>query len=417
MIGVARALELLGRRELSAEQLVRDCLEAVAAREPLVKAWETLDAEGALREARRIDGLSERPLLCGVPVGLKDLIDTSEIPTGYGSPLFRGHRPAADAACVRLLREAGAVFLGKTVTTEFALFWPGKTRNPRDPARTPGGSSSGSAAAVSAGMVPFTLGSQTAASVIRPASFCGAIGWKPAYGWCPLAGVHPLAPSLDTLGFFVQDLADVPLVLRALAPGRPAVGRSEPPRRPVYSLCRTEAWDRAEPWARAAVEESAARLARAGAEVRELVLPSGLVDAQLAIMGSEAVTSLGGYSTDGLSPLLRDFLAASRAISAVETAAARALAATARALVSHHLSEVDAVMTLAAPGEAPADPTVTGDPLFSRIWTLLGHPSCSLPLLRGPAGMPLGLQLIAADDQRLLRAASFAWEALGLPTD
>ena len=206
MIGVAEAIARLERGELSAEQLVRDCLARIAEREPAVQAWESLDEEGALREARRIDRLRERPPLGGLPVGIKDLIDTKDLPTSYGSPIHRGHRPAADAECVRRLREAGAIVLGKTVTTEFAVYTPGKTRNPRDPARTPGGSSSGSASAVADGMVPAALGSQTAGSVIRPASFCGVIGFKPSHGVIPLAGVHPLAPSLDTLGFFVRKI-------------------------------------------------------------------------------------------------------------------------------------------------------------------------------------------------------------------
>lgn len=409
MLGVAKSVDLLRGRALSAEELVRQCLKRIGEREAVVRAWEVVDAERALREARRIDGLGERPLLCGLPVGVKDLIDTRDFVTTYGSPLYRGHRPSADAACVRALEEAGAIVLGKTVTTEFAVYSPGKTRNPRDPSRTPGGSSSGSAAAVADAMVPLALGTQTAASVIRPASFCGVIGWKPAFGAISAQGVRPLAPSLDTVGFFVRELDDVPLALRALTGARPSpvlLGR------PRFALCRSEAWDRAEPSTRASVEGAAARLARSGAEIEELQLPEGLVDAQMAIMGAEAAWSLRTEPEQELSPRLREFLAAGRAISAQKVRAAQELAARGRDELRSALARVDAIVTPAATGEAPQDLTVTGDPLFSRIWTLLHAPACSLPLLQGQSGLPLGLQLIAADDAKLLAAARFAAEQL-----
>ena len=412
MIGVAEAVALLSRRELSAEELVRRCLARIEEREPLVQAWEVLDAEGALREARRIDGLRDRPLLCGVPVGVKDLIDTADLPTAYGSMRHRGHRPARDAACVRALRKAGAVVLGKTVTTEFAVYTPGKTRNPHDVTRTPGGSSSGSAAAVADGMVPFALGTQTAGSVIRPASFCGAIGWKPSYGTVSLEGVHPLAPSLDTLGFFVRALDDVPLVLAALT-GPPA-GLSRPPRKKNYffsgrlGLCRTELWDRVEPWARRSLEDAARRLAQSGAEVLEVELPTGLAEAQIAVMGAEAAVALREEPPDALSPRLREFLEAGRAVTKERLLEARELARTAK------FPDVDVILTAAAPGEAPPGRAATGDPALSRIWTLLGTPCVSLPLLRGPSGLPVGLQLVAdrGQDDLLLEAAVFVTEKL-----
>ena len=406
MIGAARAVELLSRRELSAEALLRDCLARIEAREPTVQAWEALDAESALREARRIDALRERPPLCGLPVGIKDLIDTADLPTGYGSPLYRGHRPSADAACVRALRHSGAVIVGKTVSTEFAVYSPGKTRNPRDPLRTPGGSSSGSAAAVADGMVPLALGTQTAASVIRPASFCGVIGWKPGYGILSLEGVHPLAPSLDTLGFFVRALEDVPVAMAAL--GAP-LRRHEPKREPVvFGLCRTEAWDRAEPSTRSAIEAVAARL-----DAREVKLGpafDGLVEAQLAIMGAEAAVSLGREDPGGLSARLREFLEAGNAVPAERLRAAHAQAGRCRLELDAIFasSGVDALFTPAAAGEAPHGLAATGDPIFSRIWTLLGAPCASLPVLQGPAGLPLGLQLVGArgGDESLLASCA-----------
>jgi amidase len=406
MTGVAEAVALLSRRELSAEELVRRCLARIEEREPVVQAWEALDAEGALREARRIDGLRERPLLCGVPVGIKDLIDTADLPTSYGSPAHRGRRPARDAACVRALREAGAIVLGKTVTTEFAVYTPGKTRNPRDPSRTPGGSSSGSAAAVADGMVPFALGTQTAGSVIRPASFCGVIGWKTVFGAVSLEGVHPLAPSLDTLGFFVRELDDVPLVLAALTGARPPPVQQ--PRR--FGLCRTELWDRADASTREVVEGAADRLARSGAGIVEVDLPPGLADAQIAIMGAEAVSALRDEPEDQLSPRLSEFLDAGRAVTAERLRAARDLAEHGRRKLAETFASVDAILTAAALGEAPAGLGATGDPALARIWTLLGTPCVSLPLLRGPSGLPVGLQLVAAREETLLAAAGYAME-------
>ncbi|HZX93333.1 MAG TPA: amidase [Myxococcales bacterium] len=417
MIGAARAVDLLSRRELTAEGLVEQCLSRIAEREPAVQAWEVLDADGALREARQIDGLRERPPLCGLPVGIKDLIDTSDLPTAYGSPIYRGHRPAADAECVRALRWAGAVVLGKTVTTEFAVYSPGKTRNPRDPSRTPGGSSSGSAAAVADGMVPLALGTQTAGSVVRPASFCGVIGWKSTFGALPMAGVRPMAPSLDTLGFFVRELEDVPVALSALgAPLRPR----PPESRPVFGLCKTETWDRAEPSTRSAVEAAAARLQRAGLEVREVQLGAsfaGLVDAQIAIMGAEAAASLRfelEQRSSELSPRLREFLQTGRAVPAERLQAARERAERCRAELDAIFVGVSALLTTAAGGEAPLGVSATGDPLFCRIWTLLHTPCVSLPVLRGPAGLPLGLQLVGprGRDEILFAAAERACGAM-----
>ena len=404
MIGVAQAVARLSRRELSAEELVGQCLAHIEEREPVVQAWQLVDGEGALREARRIDGLRERPPLCGVPVGIKDLIDTFDLPTEYGSPIHRGHQPSRDAGCVRSLREAGAVILGKTVTTEFAVYTPGKTRNPRDTRRTQGGSSSGSEAAVADGMVPFALGTQTAGSVIRPASYCGVIGWKGSFGVVSLAGVHPLAPSLDTLGFFVRELEDVPLVFEALTGRR--LRPAAPPRR--FWFCRTELWDRVEPSAQRALEEAAQRLALTGVEVVDVELPPGLAEAQIAIMGAEAAVSLRGEPREQLSQRLREMIDEGFAVSPERLRAAHKLAG------STAFPLVDAILAAAAPSEAPLGLTATGDPALSRIWTLLGAPCVSLPLLHGPSGLPLGLQLIAGrgEDERLLAAAAYVEQNL-----
>jgi Asp-tRNA(Asn)/Glu-tRNA(Gln) amidotransferase A subunit family amidase len=410
MIGAAEALARLERGELSAEELVRDCLARIEEREPVVQAWEALDVDGALREARRIDRMRDKPPLGGLPLGVKDLIDTKDLPTAYGSPIHRGHRPAADAGCVRLLREAGAIVLGKTVTTEFAVYSPGKTRNPHDPARTPGGSSSGSAAAVADGMVPFALGSQTAASVVRPASFCGVIGFKPTHGLVPLDGVHPLAPSLDTLGFFVRRLEDAAPLLEVLV-GRPALKMDTG--RPRLGFVRTEAWPRAAPETQRAVEDAARRL-----EAREIELGAaftGLVDAQIAIMGAEASQALREEPRERLSPMLRQFLQDGAAVPPERLSAAREQAERCRHEMDTVFRRIDALVTPAAVGEAPVGLETTGDPLFSRIWTLLGTPCLSLPVLRGPAGLPIGLQVVGprGDEGRLLGAASWIVKELG----
>ena len=404
MIGAAEAVARLTRRDLSANELLRQCLARIAEREPEVQAWETLDAEGALAEARRIDSLRDRPPLCGLPVGVKDLIDTADLPTGYGSPIHRGHRPAKDAECVRRLREAGAVVLGKTVTTEFAVYSPGKTRNPRDLSRTPGGSSSGSAAAVADGMVPVALGSQTAGSVVRPAAFCGVIGFKPTYGALPLEGVHPLAPSLDTLGIFVRAIEDVPLMLSALSGVAAAPIRST---RPRLGFCRTEAWPTAAPETQRAIEDAAAALG--AKEIEPGPAFAGLIDAQIAIMGAEAAQELAAKPQDALSARLRDFLRDGARVSPERLRAARDQAERCRRELDAIFSGFDALLTPATIGEAPAGLAATGDPIFCRIWTLLRVPCISLPVLTGPAGLPLGLQVVGARgrDPDLISAAAF----------
>ena len=388
-LGAAEALRRISRREISAEELLRDCLERIEQREPAVQAWEAIDRAPRPTEDSRLRGL---------PVGVKDLIDTADFPTAYGSAIYRGHRPEADAACVQSLRRTGAVILGKTVTTEFAVYTPGKTKNPHDLSRTPGGSSSGSAAAVADFMVPAALGTQTAGSVIRPASFCGVIGWKPSFGTLSLEGVRPIAPSLDTLGFFVREVEDVPLLMTAL--GVPTQLRAIEPR---LGFCRTEEWPLCQ--TKDLIESAAGKL---GAE--EVVLgPSfgGLMQSQIAIMGAEAARSMR-EDRARLSPRLREFLDAGARVTAEQLEAARAQAEICRREIDALFARFDALITPAANGEAPPLET-TGDPAFARIWTLLGTPAVSLPLLEGPSGLPVGLQLVGprGEDERLLAAANW----------
>ena len=407
------AVRLLARREITAEALVAACLDRIASAEPEVQAWEWLEPERALAQARAADA-APRPPLFGLPVGVKDIIDTADLPTACGSPVHRNRRPARDAACVAALRAAGAVILGKTVTTEFAVYTAGRTRNPRRLTHTPGGSSSGSAAAVAARMVPAALGTQTAGSVIRPASFCGVFGFKPSFGRLPMTGIHPLAPSLDTLGVFTRALGDLPLLLGAL--GLP-VEDAPPGRPPRIGVWRTELWDQATPAAQRCVEDAARTLAGAGAVVQDVELGggcAGLAEAQATVMGVEAASSLAEIRAahgDALSARLRAFLDAGAGTPPARYREARALAEAGRKRAAEVFTELDVLLTPSAPGEAPLGLGATGDPAFNRIPTLLGLPCLNLPGAVGPAGLPLGLQLVgpAAGDATLLGVA--AWVA------
>ena len=413
------ALARLARREISAEELVRACLARIAAREPDVRAWEILDEPGAVAEARRIDGLRDPPPLRGLPVGVKDLIDTADLPTAYGSRIYRGNRPSKDAACVKALRAAGAVILGKTVTTEFAYFSPGPTRNPRDLRRTPGGSSSGSAAAVAEAMVPGALGSQTAGSIIRPASFCGVVGFKPTFGMLPLDGIRPLAPSLDTLGVLTRAVADVPVWIAALSGGG-AASFTQLKRSPRIGVSRTELWPKAAADTRDAIESVAQRLAREGADVREVDLGTefrGLADAQVAIMAAEMAESLRlerSRHGDQLSSKLREQLETGEGVTSERLAAAREQADRCRTLFPSALSGCDALITPSAVGEAPIGVESTGDPIFNRIWTLLHVPCLSLPAAVGASGLPLGVQFVGRGGEDIALLAVGAWAELRL---
>ena len=384
-LSVADAVARLDVRELTAEELVRDCLSRIAEREPRVQAWQVL-APDAIEQARRIDAQPQRPLLRGLPVGIKDLIDTKDLPTTYGSAIHAGHRPAA--------------YVG------------GKTRNPHDPGRTPGGSSSGSAAAVADRMVPAALGSQTAGSVIRPASFCGAVGYKPTFGRFDVRGVHPLAPSLDTVGFFVREVVDVPWIAAALtgseAPASIA-NLSAPPR---LGLCRTDQWSRAEPPTQRLIEGAARELERAGSKLSDVDAFAGAAAAQAVIMAAEAAEvfrELRRSHDAELSPGFRAFLDEGERCPADRLREARHAATESRRELEDVFARVDALVTPAAAGEAPIGHQSTGDPAFCRAWTLLRCPCISLPVLEGPAGLPIGPQLVAAPDQdaRLLTIA--AW--------
>lgn len=384
--------------ELTSEQLVAACLDRIAARDGTVRAWVHLDPEAALAAARQADAAPVGGPLHGVPVGVKDLIDTADAPTAYGSPIHAGRRPARDAACVANLRAGGAVVLGKTVTTEFALFHPGPTSNPHDPGRTPGGSSSGSAAAVADRMVPVALGTQTAGSIVRPASFCGTYGFKPTFGTVPTAGCRPIGPSLDTIGPLARAVEDLALVAGVLAgdAGRFADHRV---RRPSIAFARTHEWERAD----RATRDALTRLA-ADVGLPTVALPadfSKLVDAQATIMDAEAAIALDREwltHPEQLSAQLRELLARGRATPQADVRAARTLVAACRSALPSAFAGHDALLVPSVVGEAPEGLDATGDPVFCRGWTALGTPAVAVPGLTGPDGLPLGVQVVAAPD-------------------
>ena len=406
------AAEAIASGNLTSEALVRACLERIDERDPAISAWTHLDPEQALAQARDRDRATASGPLYGVPVGIKDIIDTVDMPTTYGSPIYAAHQTAWDAACVALLRQAGAVIMGKTVSTEFAMYEPGKTANPHNPAHTPGGSSSGSAAAVAAEMLPLALGSQTAGSIVRPASFCGVVGYKPTHGDFSLAGIKLLSQTLDTLGGFARCVQDLAL-LRAVLMGSPPqlTALAAPPRIGLY---RTPQWPQATAATQEAVETAARRFADAGAQVQEVTLPAefdGLVEAQTTVQIFEGVRCCAYELTqrrDQLSPSTQQLLEPGERLSYAEYKAALQLAETCRRALPAVFAAHDVLLVPSAPGEAPAGLGATGNPLFNRMWTLLHTPVISLPGLSGPQGLPVGVQAVGplgADDHLLAVAA------------
>jgi Asp-tRNA(Asn)/Glu-tRNA(Gln) amidotransferase A subunit family amidase len=415
------------RGELSSEEAVTACLERIAARDPEIRAFVHLVPEQTLAAARARDDERRRgrPFgpLHGVPVAIKDIFDTADFPTENGSPLFAGRKPERDARSVAKLRAAGAVIVGKTVTTECAFYHPGPTRNPHDRSRTPGGSSSGSAAAVAVGMVPVALGSQTNGSVIRPAAFCGVIGFKPSHGLISRAGVLTLSRHLDHVGVFARTLADAALVVDVLAGPDPAdpdthdarapglgAALSAPGARSRVAFVRTPIWEKAAPATRIAFEALADRL-----DLEALELPAHFArawDVQRTIMSADMARNLGPAAERGgegkVSKVLGDFLAEGNAVSPARYDEAIAEAGVYRADLAGALRGFDALLTPATVGVAPPIAT-TGDPAFCSLWTLAGMPAVSLPILQGEGGLPLGVQLVAAhgEDARLFRAAQW----------
>jgi amidase len=406
------------------EAVVRDCLERIDARENDVHAWATVDPELALRQARALDRagapLRDRPLH-GVPIGVKDIIDTADLPTEMGSPIYRGHRPSTDAACIALARAAGAVILGKTMTCEFAGMTPGATTNPHNIAHTPGGSSSGSGAAVADFMVPVAFGTQTGGSVLRPASYCGVFGFKPTFGAFNRRGVYPAAESLDTLGLIARSLDDIELLSAVLELRMPSQPQSLE-RPPCIGLCHTPLWTSAQPETVAAIEDAAEKLSKAGAQIRTIALPdefSGLRHAaRETINNYERAAAMAHEWTahrDLISDRLRKRIELGRAMPHADYVAALRLGESCRARLPALFEHVDVLLAPCANGEAPRGLAETGDPGFPTIWTILYTPALSMPTHRGPNGLPVGIQLVAQrrDDRRLLACAHWIWQRLG----
>ena len=414
----AQAARLIQAGKLKSEDLVLACLERIAQRDGEVQAWTCCDPELALRQARELDrAAGPRGALHGIPVGVKDVFATADLLTQYGSPIYRGFQPRADAACVSLARSAGAVILGKTATTEFASIHPASTRNPLNLAHSPGGSSSGSAAAVADFMVPLAFGTQTAGSTIRPAAFCGVVSYKPTFNLINRAGLKFSAESLDTIGLFGRSVEDVALFAHAVSgQGMPVFG---PPAVRI-GLHRTARWQRATASAQGALEQAAQQLAAAGAVVQDCELGLEfelLYEVQGVIMCYEAARATAWETREHRKLLSLEFaerMDRGMAISHSEYRAAEAQAEQCRQRFSGELSGLDVLLTLSAVGEAPLGLNTTGDSLFNRNWTLLGVPCIHLPSSFGPQGLPLGVQVVGprGSDLETLRCAQWIEAAL-----
>ncbi|MCC7484962.1 MAG: amidase [Burkholderiales bacterium] len=429
-LGLAEAARRIRAGSLTAADLTRACLTRISRLEPRVQAWQHLEARRALEQAEERDAAlaagNAPGLLHGVPIGVKDIIDVAGMPTTMGSPVFRDHVARQSAAAVLRLEAAGVVIPGKTVTTEFAYYAPNRTRNPWNPGHTPGGSSMGSAAAVAACMVPAAIGTQTNGSVIRPAAYCGVVGFKPSVGAIPVEGMLALAPTFDTAGVFARSVEDVALLASALVdpgrrrPSRPPA-RSAPPR---IAAVRSPVWDLADEGQRAAFAASLDALRRAGARVDELDLGGAFLqghDAHRTIMAYEAALNLGDVQRryrDALSARLNALLDEGRAAGESRYRSALCVRDAARREFAAAMSRFDAAVTPPATGEAPATLAETGNPAFCTLWTLLGVPAVTLPAGSGPSGLPLGLQIVGqvdADDI-LLSVASWCEQALPRPS-
>ncbi len=406
---LTEASRMLERRDITSEQLVADCLEHSRQREPELQAWAYLAPDVALAQAQILDRIPRRGPLHGIPVGVKDILDTCDFPTEYGCAAYQGHQPATDAACVAALRRAGAVLMGKTVTTEFAMFSPGPTKNPVNPEHTPGGSSSGSAAAVAALMAPFAVGSQTAGSVIRPAAFCGVVGYKPTFGHFPIAGTKLMAPSLDTLGFFTRCVTDLKLIRQGLlgeAP-RPAPGQA-----PRIGLHRTVHWEKAEASVQKVLEKTAQALRDSGASVQDITFPvdeDALTQAQSTIQVYESARSaLPELSSqpENLSDRIRGLLEPALEWPFQVWEEAQQTVQTAQQRLPEVFQTCDVVLSLSAGGEAPYGIDNTGNPLFNRIWHVLGGPGIHLPVGTGPNQLPVGVQVLGPPGKD---AETLAW--------
>jgi Asp-tRNA(Asn)/Glu-tRNA(Gln) amidotransferase A subunit family amidase len=417
--------------------LTRACLARIASREETVGAWAYLNERQALDQARALDEKKQagEPLapLHGIPVGIKDIIDTNDMPTECGSALYAGRRPIEDSMVAALLRRAGAVIMGKTVTTEMALSAPGKTTNPHDPERTPGGSSSGSAAAVADHMVPLAIGSQTGGSVIRPASFCGVFGFKPTFGAISRRGVSMLARRLDHIGVYGRSVDDLALIGDVLMvqdpadwdmvdqPGKGLVSAlaGETQASPRFAFVRGPVWDQAEPDMAAAIENFIRGL---GDKVKDVELEGvfeGIVECHATIMNANLVVTLvdaAGKTPDKFRGITRKRVDAGRSITAASYIQALAYADVQTQVLDRLFDHYDVLLTPAAPGVAPASLETTGRAIFNGMWTLMGVPAVSVPLLTGENAMPIGVQVVGrrGGEAGVLKAAKWLWNQFGI---
>ncbi|MEO6270737.1 MAG: amidase [Lautropia sp.] len=430
LLSATQAASAIAAGDILSVELLAACLDHIDARDPQVSAWQSLDRDFALAQARHCDELRQAGrmigALHGVPVAVKDNIDTTDFPTEDGTVLHAGRRPLEDATLIARLKGAGAVILGKTVTTEFAYFTPGKTRNPHDPAHTPGGSSSGSAAAVGAGMCPLAVGTQTNGSVIRPAAFCGVVGFKPSFGLISRHGVLRTSRSLDQVGVFARTVDDAALAAQCLAGHDPldpdtrhlsvqqmsSVARSEPPLEPLFGMLRSPLWEHAS-------RDTQGGFAELAQDLGPRCLAFDLGDTALAvnrvlhtIMRAEIAFNLGGEYQRGrqrMSARLVEVIESGREVSAVDYQQAILQAAALHDDIDTLFDSCDALMLPSAPGTAPAGLESTGDPVFCSMASLFGLPAVSLPLMVGENGLPIGVQLVGRrfDDGRLLRSANW----------
>jgi Asp-tRNA(Asn)/Glu-tRNA(Gln) amidotransferase A subunit family amidase len=434
--GAVAARAAIDAGRITSEELVGVHLDRIRTLEPTVQAWTHLDPEYALVQARAADrarqeGRALGPLR-GIPVGVKDIFDTADMPTENGTILHAGRRPTKDSTVVSLLRAAGAVIMGKTVSTELAVYGPGKTRNPHDPQRTPGGSSSGSAAAVAAGMVPIAVGSQTNGSVIRPASYCGVFGYKPTFGLIPRTGVLKLSRTLDHVGVFARSVEDLALIAQPLMRFDPRdldtrpqaeqnlgpTAASEPPVPPRLGFVRSPVWDQASEDTKSGFAELVAEL---GDRATEMALPESFEEAvaiHRTIFEADLAHNLAAEydrGRDHLSPTLRDIIERGQRCLAVDYNRAVDRIPILVALLETMFEWCDALLTPAATGEASVGLDSTGSPIFCTIWTLCGVPTVTVPILQGTAGLPIGAQLVGprGDDARLLRTARWLANKIG----
>lgn len=411
-----QARRLIEAGMLRPEALMEACLARIAEREPVVQAFAWFDRMAAARAAA-----TARPgPLHGLPVGVKDVLDTADMPSGYGSPIWQGWQPKADSAPVAWARTAGAAVIGKTVTTEFATRAPGPTSNPVNPGHTPGGSSSGSAAGVGAGFFPLAYGTQTAGSIIRPAAFCGVVGYKPSYGMIDRAGMKVMAASLDTVGVLARSVADCALFAGAVAGRDLGDPDRRPDRAPRVGVCRSPTWDAADPATQALLGRVADTLARAGATVTDRELPAdyaALIEAHPVVMNAESARALGwemAEARDQLSAVLRERMEWGLAQTEAARDAAYAVFARTQAGFPAATEGLDVLLTPSAPGEAPKGLEWTGDPAMNSIWTSLHVPCVTVPAGSGPNGLPLGIQVVGrrGEDRAVLAWAQWVAAAI-----